>query len=220
MFQLASSTIAIFLAVAYAGYVPLGARRSWNAFAVAAGLLCFSLLEVFDLLALKNPDNYLAWKKPSLICESLLPLFWFAFCATFAGAYKSAGIPRLTRTFLVLTPAFLLFALFVDLDRFFISPDFGEEPLLFLGQAGYAFYLGLMLAFTFCLVQLERTFSGIGRSDRWLLVKFEVLGACTLLASVLERQEGNIVRAAGELGISRPTLYDLMKKHKLHHPAE
>jgi two-component system NtrC family response regulator len=40
-----------------------------------------------------------------------------------------------------------------------------------------------------------------------------------LLAAVLERQEGNVVRAAGELGVSRPTLYDLMKKHKLHHPA-
>ena len=195
MFQLVASTIAIFLAVVYAGYVLLRERRSWNAFAVAAGLLCFSLLEVFDLLALGNPDNYLAWKKPSLICESLLPLFWFAFCATFAGAYKSAGIPRLTRTFLVLTPAFLLLALFVDLNNFYISPDFADEPLLFLGQAGYAFYLGLLLAFTFCLVQLERIFSGLGRSDRWR-VKFELLGAGTLLAmSVFYYSQGLLYRS-------------------------
>jgi len=32
----------------------------------------------------------------------------------------------------------------------------------------------------------------------------------------IERNRGNIARAAEELGISRPTLYDLMKKHGLH----
>ena len=34
-----------------------------------------------------------------------------------------------------------------------------------------------------------------------------------LIAAVLERQHGNIVKAAEELGVTRPTLYDLMKKH-------
>jgi len=34
-----------------------------------------------------------------------------------------------------------------------------------------------------------------------------------LIASVMERQHGNIVKAAEELGVTRPTLYDLMKKH-------
>ncbi|WP_027715191.1 PEP-CTERM-box response regulator transcription factor [Desulfuromonas sp. TF] len=41
-----------------------------------------------------------------------------------------------------------------------------------------------------------------------------------LLAAALERQEGNIVKAAGDLGVSRPTLYDLLKKHKLYQPTE
>ena len=34
-----------------------------------------------------------------------------------------------------------------------------------------------------------------------------------LIAAVMERQHGNIVKAAEELGVTRPTLYDLMKKH-------
>jgi len=35
------------------------------------------------------------------------------------------------------------------------------------------------------------------------------------ISSAIERHSGNIVKAADELGVSRPTLYDLMKKHGL-----
>lgn len=195
MIQLVTLTLAVIVTAVYTVYILLRQRRSLNNFAVAAGLLCFSLLEVFDFLALENPDNFLAWKKLSLIWESLLPPFWYTFCATFADNHRSAGIPRLTRNFFILTPAFFLFALFVDLDRFYISPDFAEEHLLFLGQAGYVFYLGLLLSFTFCLVQLERTFTGLGRLDRWR-VKFELLGVGTLLAmSVFYYSQGLLYRS-------------------------
>jgi len=36
-----------------------------------------------------------------------------------------------------------------------------------------------------------------------------------LIAVAIDRQHGNIMKAADELGVSRPTLYDLMKKHNL-----
>lgn len=35
------------------------------------------------------------------------------------------------------------------------------------------------------------------------------------ILAAMERHGGNIVKAADELGVSRPTLYDLMKKHGL-----
>jgi len=41
-----------------------------------------------------------------------------------------------------------------------------------------------------------------------------------MVASAIEQQEGNIAKAAETLGISRPTIYDLMKKHGLHVSAE
>jgi len=37
-----------------------------------------------------------------------------------------------------------------------------------------------------------------------------------MLASALKRHGGNVAKASDELGISRPTFYDLMKKHELH----
>ena len=36
-----------------------------------------------------------------------------------------------------------------------------------------------------------------------------------MVASEIDRQKGNIVKAAEALGVSRPTIYDLMKKHNL-----
>ena len=35
------------------------------------------------------------------------------------------------------------------------------------------------------------------------------------VTAAVERNRGNIARAAEELGISRPTIYDLIKKHGL-----
>jgi len=37
-----------------------------------------------------------------------------------------------------------------------------------------------------------------------------------LIASAIQEQNGNIAKAAEALGVSRPTLYDLMKKHGLN----
>ncbi|HBA72826.1 MAG TPA: sigma-54-dependent Fis family transcriptional regulator, partial [Geobacter sp.] len=36
-----------------------------------------------------------------------------------------------------------------------------------------------------------------------------------LISHAIDRHNGNIVKAAEELGVSRPTLYDLLKKHNL-----
>lgn len=37
-----------------------------------------------------------------------------------------------------------------------------------------------------------------------------------LILGAIERSSGNIVKAADELGVSRPTLYDMMRKYSLH----
>jgi two-component system, NtrC family, response regulator len=40
-----------------------------------------------------------------------------------------------------------------------------------------------------------------------------------MIISAIEKHDGNIAKAANDLGVSRPTLYDLMKKHKIYYSS-
>jgi len=37
-----------------------------------------------------------------------------------------------------------------------------------------------------------------------------------MIISAIEKHDGNIAKAANDLGVSRPTLYDLIKKHNIY----
>ena len=41
-----------------------------------------------------------------------------------------------------------------------------------------------------------------------------------MVLAAIEQEQGNVAKAAETLGISRPTIYDLMKKHGLHVSTE
>lgn len=41
-----------------------------------------------------------------------------------------------------------------------------------------------------------------------------------MVVTAIENQNSNMARAAEALGISRPTLYDLVKKYDISRPAE
>jgi two-component system NtrC family response regulator len=38
-----------------------------------------------------------------------------------------------------------------------------------------------------------------------------------MLVTALKKNDGNVARSSEDLGVTRPTFYDLMKKHHLHH---
>lgn len=74
------------------------------------------------------------------------------------------------------------------------------------------------------LQPLDLGFSGIDQGSILLSGKMTLKEARDkvereMIISALEKQKGNIAKAAEELGISRPTLYDLLKKHGLYNIA-
>jgi putative PEP-CTERM system histidine kinase len=180
--QIALSISAAFLTILYSLYLLLkaGGQRA-GAYALICGLILFGTLELFDLLALMRPGEVWTWKKGALWVESLLPFVWILFGQTWYRQGRTRDLSPFGKIFLLLSGIFPLAVLLVPLDRFFYSPDFAEERLLFLGQPGYYFYIGLLLYLTAALVNLERTLASLPLPDRWR-VKFEIVGAGLLLA--------------------------------------
>lgn len=188
------------LALAYILYLLRQApRQGVAAWALAGGLAACVALEACDWLALRG-ENSTAWLFGGLVAQALLPPLWLLFALSFAREGGLRKISWLHRLLLLLSPFFLLAVLFFPLDRFFFYPDFPEEKILFLGQAGYLFSIGLLLYLTAILVQLERTLAQLPRHARWR-GKFELVGAGALLAILLVYFSQGLLHRTLDLGL-------------------
>ncbi|WP_191965759.1 XrtA/PEP-CTERM system histidine kinase PrsK [Oryzomonas sagensis] len=174
------SIAAIITLLAGGGYA-LYSDRSRAGLFIFAALTATALLELFDMLSLAVPADAFFWKKCALMAESLLPLFWILCSLTFA---RQPG-PRKTDPMakVAIVAVFLLSALFqmYPLNAFFYAPDFPGERLLFLGNAGFFFYIGVMTCLVVALVNFETTLTNASPNALWR-VKFELIGLGTILA--------------------------------------
>jgi putative PEP-CTERM system histidine kinase len=180
MFEITLSAISSFFLLVLSLFVILKKRSAPNA-SLGAVLLLLLAIELMDRFALVLPGEPLAFKGAALFFESLLPAAFLAFSLTYA-RQRSGNFPSFIWVFLMaLAVAFPLGALFIPLDDFFYSPDIRSEKTLFLGQAGYWFYTGLMVYCVASLVNIEATFAVSSGEDRWRM-KFEVVGISAVLA--------------------------------------
>lgn len=157
-------------------------RRRLATWGLLAGLGVCLLVELADLAALTWPSEWLRWKRLTLLGESLLPSVWLFYAAAF-GRSGWRQLPLLARGLLLAALGLPLAALLLPLSQVYYSPDFIDERVLFLGNAGYWFYLALLALLVLPLVQLERTLGALENSDRWL-VKFELVGAGAILTGL------------------------------------
>ncbi len=175
------SILAVGPALMLLAVLGLGAdRRRLATLGGMLGVLVCLLVELADLGAWVWPDHWPAWKRLTLLGESLIPFGWMLYAAAFgrAGWRDTSFWARVALgTGLLLVPA----AGWLPLPEVFFSPDFDEERMLFLGRSGFWFYLVLLLLLVPPLVQLERTLGRLADSDRWR-VKFELVGAGVILA--------------------------------------
>jgi len=88
MLQTLLPSLSIVISIAFCVYLLIRKRGGIAVFALLGGLVSCVSLEIFDLLALKFPEELLVWKKGALISESLLPSFWLLFALTFENNHQ------------------------------------------------------------------------------------------------------------------------------------
>ena len=173
------SIAAIVTLLAGAGYA-LHQERSRAGLFLFAALTVTALLELFDLLALVVPADAFFWKACALTAESLLPPFWILCSLTFARQSGQRRIGLLLKSTIAATFLFAVFPRILPMKAFFYAPDFPDERLLFLDNAGFFFYIALMACLVIALVNFEITIANASPDAFWK-IKFELLGLGTIL---------------------------------------
>jgi putative PEP-CTERM system histidine kinase len=180
MFEIILSSIASVLFILLCSYLLLKQRSvTYITFFVVA--IQIGLIEIFSQLSLDQASDSFDFQTAVLYIESFLPLTFLFFSL----AYSRQGTDKTFSFFwwlLLLTTVIFPASVFsFPLDNFFISPDLQTEKMLFLGNIGYWFYMGVMVYCVIALTFLESTFAATTGTDRWRM-KFEVIGITSILA--------------------------------------
>jgi len=173
------SIAAIIILLAGAGYA-LHQERSRAGLFLFAALTVTALLELFDLMSLAAPADAIFWKECALMTEALLPPFWILCSLTFARQSGPWKIGALLKAAIASTFLLSVFPRIMPLSAFFYAPDFPDERLLFLGNAGFFFYIAIMACLVAALVNFEVTLAN-ATPDAFWKIKFELLGLGTIL---------------------------------------
>ncbi len=175
---------AISLALAW----PLGALlrkdRSLASNVLFVALLITATLEGADFCAHYFPKNLYLWKQLALFAESCLAPAWLFYSLVFSRERQLSAVPLVQKIIFPLTFSLMGVALYLPVSRFFYSPDFHTEQMLFLTTTGFYFYLGIMITLVIALINLEATLTGASSVSRWK-IRLEVVGTGGLLAILI-----------------------------------
>jgi putative PEP-CTERM system histidine kinase len=156
-------------------------RKGLPNIAFALGMLSIGLIEFGDLMTFKGHYILLFYKKVSLIGESLLPGVWLLFSLTY-GRKNYREIPTFWKIALFISVLPPISVIYFHLDQFFYLSDI--EKIMFLGPAGYYFYLFILIFATLTLINLEGILKSSSGGIKWR-IKHMLIGAGGIMASII-----------------------------------
>lgn len=180
MSEIILSTIAVFFLLALGIFARIQQRTVTNSLLLTVAFLLAGM-EASDRLSLRLDDHIEIFRTISLYCEAFLPVA----CMLLSLSYgRNRPFEVLSKIKLGIAGSVALFPLGMLLimgNDIAYSPDFHNERVLFLGNEGYWYYIGVMTALIFSLTNVEVTLSstyGMARNR----MKFEAIGIMSLFA--------------------------------------
>jgi putative PEP-CTERM system histidine kinase len=177
------SGIAALSLIAVGVHAVVKQRTTPNAILLVATVLLAGV-EILDQLSLQPSVHFLTLRSISLGLESLLPASFLLLGLTYGRNMSFSSRSKLLLglgVILALVPVAILALAGEDL---YYSPDYQSERMLFLGRAGYWFYLGIMASFVVSLVNVEFTLAATHGRNRNRM-KFDAFGIISLLAVLI-----------------------------------
>ncbi len=179
MFIISIITIIIAMLTAFAVIFRRHKRLSNVAFFVS--LLSTASVIWGDSMGMLSPESMMEWKRFALASEAVTAFSWLLFTLSFARTDYWSIIGKLSRFLIFLSPLLLVFSVAAPVGDFFHSPEFARGRILFLGNAGYMFYIILLFYSVASIMNIEATLKSSSGVNRWN-IKYTLIGTGGIIA--------------------------------------
>lgn len=175
------SLIAVFLLFVTVLRILQLEKRSAAPSFLAIPVLALAVLELTDLFAINSLWPAIDWKRTGLFVEALLPPLWLLVSLTYARELPGRGLTLRARLLLGFACLLLLVPALLPVSSFYYAPDFPVEPMLFLANTGFYFYVAILVLLVMALINFESTLVHASTEALWR-VKLDIVALGAMLA--------------------------------------
>ena len=127
-------------------------------------------------------ESPLYWLRTAFIGEIVFAISWIVFSLTFSRALHVETLKRNRVVLIALACLLIVFGFFTGSDHLLFVPEsLFPTTVVFIGKAGYAFYLLFILSMVYVLINLENTLRASKGVARWR-IKYLLIGVGAIIA--------------------------------------
>lgn len=175
------SLITFVISIVTASAVFIRRHKHLSDISFSIGLISTAAVVLGDTITVLKPESMVLWQRFVFISEVLMASSWLVFAVSYARSNNWNSVNRISKLLIYISPFLIVFSLLVPINDFFYSPEFESEYMLFLGNAGFAFNLLILLYSIIAMINFEVTLKSSSGIMRWK-IKYTLIGIGGILA--------------------------------------